>query len=1406
MRQEIIVGGRVKPESVNRVFSVQARTEKQAIKAIKAAGYKGEIVKVEVKTPVAIPKAEPGMPEAGLQPSMIEEIPAKEVRPVGKGRIVQASLDDLQKLLAVKGKLPTGMGTKEEVRLEIARRGAEQLIKEYPESLEVSISEAQTELSNRALPYHGGARHNLFPEYDTKQLDEYLKVLEGARVTAPPTVAPEVAVTPPEAVKAEVTLKPSPITKNIYDINFQNEQVGRLELLIPTLRPETVIVKTLAVEKRGVLNKQFLRGVLNLIEEKARANNRRFIEIEVRPNERAMYRTVGFQAYPKGSGVLRKSVTQAPVTPPEAVAEGPPPAVPPIPPETGIIAELPSVEPSGKISFANLQDAQTVIDYSTKPDVSRWIANLPGIRQIMSHTNPSAIANTPGERAITVRNVLRVEGEQKAQGVISYLNELGSQEKVFGKLDDNGLLASGKLKGLAVNDIRTYPKRYANRLAPEQQAWITRAHEIEVAKLKFMRDNGIEIKELTFEEGGEYAGRRVFALMSSDGELLDTAYIGAGPTRVGKKAAFEKRRWFDTAKEATDEGYKYLPDDEALSLNVRAAYNRVADKQMSEWLLTQVPWRTTGAPEELILAAESAKMRLNRSLQLSAAINRAVRGERVPDATLNSIARVYPEEALELKLAIPEIQAGRPTAVTIKALTKKAKALIKSDRADWNAAVNARARAREKALAPGFGEAIIMHPAFSGKIFTGPEAKELADTMRKALDPGMSRALASMNKVNALVRYFLLAGDFSPLGIQLIFLAGQNPKIYGGAAASIPRLLLDTKFQAKFLSEHKAVIDRHPGLLLSTAGTEFTEAMAKGGMLSTKINILPRQESFLKNLGLLPPRVIGKAGAMVLSPFQRVFEGTLDYAGIKMAEALEHLAKTPAEMAEVDQFINEFRGLTSSAKLGVSPNWRASETATLLAPRYNRAIAALLADAVKGATTFGQSGIRNRLAIEGLTKGIAAISAMAVAVSLALNEDWEDIAEHFDPNSPRFFTWNIAGTNIGPGTKVRSVVKLVAQSMDNAEALFQNGMRNPALRFIRGNLAPVLGSVVDLLTGKNFIGDPVRSDVVAFTKEMIAGNFLPIWVENVVYEGGTLSQKLLRGAGEFFGGRAYPETESDQVNRLRERYAAKEYGKKYEDLNNVERDALREKYNDLAKIEEEAKIYWAERGNKIERFYFNERQRITDERNAGLEKAAQAYLDGDISKYDYDKERGRIRPYYSGGWEVLWSVKESLDEYSVKQMEKWLDENMKPEDKALGEYQEYRGEMIEGADLPLDWDVIERELESYLTKYSLVIQDYIRANMNRWINKLPPAAKQVEQERAQGIEDETWWDNYRQVGTKPYAPAYTPKSFEEPEYRKRKRTLEEATSEFLGGGQPSKPAWEKSRRSLEEATSAFLGR
>ena len=40
-----------------------------------------------------LPKPTKGMPEAGLQPSMLEEVPAKEVRPEAQGKLVQARID-----------------------------------------------------------------------------------------------------------------------------------------------------------------------------------------------------------------------------------------------------------------------------------------------------------------------------------------------------------------------------------------------------------------------------------------------------------------------------------------------------------------------------------------------------------------------------------------------------------------------------------------------------------------------------------------------------------------------------------------------------------------------------------------------------------------------------------------------------------------------------------------------------------------------------------------------------------------------------------------------------------------------------------------------------------------------------------------------------------------------------------------------------------------------------------------------------------------------------------------------------------------------------------------------------------------------------------------------------------------
>jgi len=157
-----------------------------------------EIVVFEPEKAVGVPKAEAGMPEAGMQPSMLEEVPAKEVKPAPTGKLVQARMDDylrlreynkqattdriaeIKKALETKGR--SALGLKGNLRLELARLEALQEVDAVKsiQDLDSLIREVQAELSNRELPYHGGAR-NLFKGYTIRQLEEMLNVYNQAR-------------------------------------------------------------------------------------------------------------------------------------------------------------------------------------------------------------------------------------------------------------------------------------------------------------------------------------------------------------------------------------------------------------------------------------------------------------------------------------------------------------------------------------------------------------------------------------------------------------------------------------------------------------------------------------------------------------------------------------------------------------------------------------------------------------------------------------------------------------------------------------------------------------------------------------------------------------------------------------------------------------------------------------------------------------------------------------------------------------------------------------------------------------------------------------------------------------------------------------------------------------------------
>ena len=934
------------------------------------------------------------------------------------------------------------------------------------------------------------------------------------------------------------------------------------------------------------------------------------------------------------------------------------------PPVTPIDTTLGRTDSEWTGFMKDLQDANILADVAFRPDVlRRLVPRIPVLRNIFGVMAPNVVANTPAGKYIVSKATLMDEGGQKSQGVIAHLQEVGSQNKIFGAETAEHTIKSGPLKGYSVGYIAEHRARFEAKLTPEQRLWLDRANKIEQSITEFLINHGIEINKVSLEEGGQFATRRVYARVLGDGTTLEVGFVGAAPGRPGARLPTEKHRIFKDEAEAIKNGYRYIPYEEALYLRLTGAYRRIANQKAADWLLTQVEWRTTGAPEELILAAESARLKLRHSQTLLAALNRAVRGERIPSVTINSIARSYPDQAQQLKALIPRIQAGETTARDVQRLTRTAKGLISTNEMMYANAVSQRARAREAAMTVKVGETMIPAPAFSGKILTGPDAKETMQTVMDSFRPQFSKVLGEVNKFNAVVRYYMLAGDISYPNIQLIFMMGENPKAFTQAMTGAIHSILDPKFHDSQIAKFKDVIDRHPNMILSIRGrTEMTEAMAKGGWLSGETNLFPQGEKYQKSLGLLIPRAMGKGMGKLLTPFQRGMEGGLDLAGIYLALANEHMATTPAEIADLDQWINEFRGLTSSSRMGVTALQRQRERGAVLAPQYNRAIASWLWSLTRG-------GLRGHLARRSLARGMVPIVIMAILISLLRGEDKDEIIEHLNPNSSKFLTWDMAGQQVGPGSKVRSLLKLLAQSASNPDDLLEFSMNNPALRFARGNASPAVSSGIDLLTGKSYIGDPTRDGLLSFSKEILGGNLLPIWVQSTLLEGGNAGGRTVRGLAEFFGWRAYPEPLWNEVGRLKDRYAQQDFRKAWEDLNREQIDTVRVNHPDLVELEEKARLEQAKRGNEFEHAFYLIREEAVKERNDALENAATLLLDGTLTKYDYDKERGYARPYYSGGMAALYGLRDRLDPKAINDIQEWLNVNQKPQDKAFDAYQ-----------------------------------------------------------------------------------------------------------------------------------------
>ncbi len=876
----------------------------------------------------------------------------------------------------------------------------------------------------------------------------------------------------------------------------------------------------------------------------------------------------------------------------------------------------------------DLQDFGEAVGIATRPDFARRVANLPGIRQVQSRFNPAAIADDPAERAIVGRAILRDEGDNRVAGLMSLVDNVGREEKLFGDFDNAGLIAKGPLKGKALNDIRTNPGRYD--LTDEQQRWVAALRELEEAKLTYLKDNGIKVPELTFEEGGQYAGRRVYALVGPDGQVKSTALVGSGPGSPGSKAAFEQQRRFPDVQTAIEAGYRYLPETDALALNIKAAYRRVADKRMSEWFLREFESRSA--------------------------------------------------------------QAG----------------------------------------SRAFSEATVNVPAFQGRVFVGPGAKEAAEKLTRAFDDRSWDILSTINKANAAQRLFVLAGDASQFLIQLLFAAGQTlvptnlktAAVWPQAFVHSMRAIVDPDTLPRFMARHPRFIKENRAVIMSSSGNEFTEAL-QSGVFSKGL------------LGTL---------AKPLKPFQRGFETALDVSGVLMRDALVRPGHTAAQIADIEQFINAFRGLTSSKRLGVSAVQQQFEAAVLLAPRYRRAIASIEFDAMRGA--FGQGGVRGRLAVEAMGKAIIGTTGAYIAITEALGQ-----TAHLDPTSSEFLTIEIAGQKVGPGSKVLSDVKFMARIVSNPENLLQLGEANPGFRWARSQFAAGIATTTDLFTGRNVVGEPSRDGLLSLTKRVIGENFVPLYIQSLFEGGGTTLGRVTRATSEFFGGRGRNELAREEADRL----MLDREGVKLADANIEQKRRLEQDFPDVFE-----RIRQDTRGSRGEGF--REGNEITVRRDGALGKLADLW-----SERMAQNKPGAAQEYLDARSRVL---QRAVDEraqlnrdYSLFTEGRDLDKVKSPLDRALFQYWdlfqqpiEKGGAMNEGTGL-VDFNIFNDRLAGLEADWTEEQRAYVDRNAGAQLEE-DTLAWNVSELYDQ-MREVQWWDLHRVAPVFQGFPEWAPAAFED---------------------------------------------
>jgi len=304
----------------------------------------------------------------------------------------------------------------------------------------------------------------------------------------------------------------------------------------------------------------------------------------------------------------------------------------------------------------------------------------------------------------------------------------------------------------------------------------------------------------------------------------------------------------------------------------------------------------------------------------------------------------------------------------------------------------------------------------------------------------------------------------------------------------------------------------------------------------------------IRQLGDMPG--IGK----VSKRFEVTFNTFLDVARVEYYKGMRPLLRMEADgitplasdLGELAAAVNKVTGGLDPVRAGISNHQRAVEsTYVMFAPMLRRATAALIFKAAEGAALAplavagkARLGLERQQALTAIGSIMACMGAVGYMIYASGNNK-----KVFDTDSADFMSAKIGESRIGIGTPFYALSRMgsgiIKQMKDDPNGLYKFSIEDHAvLKMARSMTSPSTGSVIDLIHGRNFIGDPLRDTDGSWEKlkiiRYLARQGMPFWAETYAYDFTGFNK--LSSIGEFAGLRASPLPKSRQLKQLQEIY------------------------------------------------------------------------------------------------------------------------------------------------------------------------------------------------------------------------------------------------------------------------------